>query len=144
MSPAQDKFYWSLWRSACAQQGWDQKDSGKRHAVHVQSLGGAKSHKDCSNADFDRVKALLEVLANPDSVAARIVLDSYEEVESEDPGERKRILFRIRQLFESPYIERVSFDKFKTRRWEDLPIGPLRHLCLTLSERCRERKRRAH
>jgi len=158
MSPGQERYYWSLWKAACEQQGWEQKDSDKRHAVHIQALGRDKSHKDFTNADFDRVKAVLMVFKDPDNVSARMQLDAYEACdqeprglpfrkydrapEADDPGERKRLVYRIKQLFPEPYIEKVCADQFQTRRWQDLPISSLTLLRDLLVNRARARKRR--
>ncbi|MBI4024814.1 MAG: hypothetical protein HY360_07510 [Verrucomicrobia bacterium] len=158
MTSKQDALYWMKWRAVCAAQGWDQKDSERRHAIHIQALGRDKSHKNFNNRDFDRILAQLRLFAEPNSVEARMQADAYEACdnqpqglalrkydrmpETDDPGERKRLLYRIHQLFDEPYIIAVCFDQFQTRRWSELPISSLTLLRDTLVNRARARHHR--
>lgn len=161
MSPKQDAFYWRLWRDACAVQGWNQKDGEKRHAVHALALGRDKSHLDFNNRDFDRVKAHLEKLADPDSVTAQMGVDAFENADGsrrampgtrygdlpqeDDPGERRRLHWRIREFAKEmggePYVAKLSMDMFELSRWEELPIAELTILRDTMQQRVREHRK---
>lgn len=161
MSPKQEAFYWRLWSNACAAQGWERKDDEHRHGVHAAALGRDKSHKAFTNREFDRVKAKLEQLANPDSVTAQMGVDAYENAdasprampgthygdlpEADDPGERCRLIWRIRdfarELGGDPYVLRVCKNMFHTARWEEIPISSLAILRDAMSQRVREHRK---
>lgn len=158
MTSKQEALYWMKWRAACAAQGWDQKDSDRRHALHALALGQDKSHKDFTNPDFDRVLAHLNLQIDPNDPEARKKVEAYEaldrapsfdgptkydrQTEADDPGERKRLIYRIRQLADAPYVEKVAFDRCAGLIWTELPIPDLTLLRDMLINNARARRQR--
>lgn len=140
MTAKQEALYWRKWSLICDRYGWPQSDNQRRHDLHIQALGQNKSHRNFTNPEFDRILAVMNKLADPDSVAAQMVLDEYEN--KEDPGERRRLIYRINQLADEPYTLALCRNMFQTSRWQDLPLDSLTILRDTLVTRFRARKKR--
>lgn len=104
-----------------------------RHACHIIALGQDVSSLRLSNAQLDRVVALLRLLADPDDVEAMMLWSSPED------SDRRRIIWRIRRAAPLAYIDSICRDRFGPRytppNWEELPIACLRDLVRTLSSR---------
>ena len=143
MTRKQELYYWSLVKQAVARhcelhgiERLSSRDAGElRHLWHAEALGADKSHKDFSNADFDRVKAHLIAIANPDSLGAAIAEESAAET-----GERARLMYAVNR-FPAAYVNRIAWDRFKCSYADELTHDQLRDLVKTLSERRRSKQR---
>ncbi len=104
-----------------------------RHACHALALGRDKSSADLDNREVDRVVTLFRLLADPDDLDAVTNWD-YPEIAA-----RKRLVYAINSAAPHAYIDTICRGKFsqiyEPPFWEDLPIGALRHLALTLRNR---------
>lgn len=98
-----------------------------RHACTAVALGRQASSKKFTNAEFDRVLALLRLLAGPDlnSVAA------FDDVEA---GARRRYLHVITSA-PAAYWQRIASDKFQTTDLDRLTLDQLRQLSMTIRAR---------
>lgn len=155
----------------CSEQGWSGRNcdlNEKRHACHVQALGREKSHKAFNNGDFDRVLDLFLSLSKagykrkysappiqPSRAASKHFPDQrptkYHGISAvEDHGERKRLMFRIGQMFPTDrngnlnsYVEVVMQGMFHTTDIDSLSIADLTLLRDTLVVRKREQNKKA-
>ena len=100
-----------------------------RHACTGVALRRHISSKSFTNADFDKVLALLRLLANPTSLKNQIAAQNPAEV-----GERRRHLHIINQS-DAPYWRRIATDKFGHADLDRLTLTELRQLSLTLRNR---------
>ena len=139
MTPKQHKLYIGTWlrvKDTLIRLGGYSKEEAeaKRHEIHAEALGKAKSSKAFTNADLDRVlDAFQSYLGLTDPRQSKRAV--------EEP--RKRALYAIRGLgFDSSYIEKVAQDRFKTSNWEDLGESDLWKLRLTLVTRARARQKK--
>lgn len=140
LSVKQDRWYWRLWGAAARANGWKGAEAEmQRHAAHVKALGRDKSHSQLTNPEFDKLKALFELLADPSNLQAAI--------ESADAtiGERRRLVRGILDRVDEGYLQPIleserQYDPFVTdrgwRQWRDLPIALLRNLHMTVCNRC--------
>lgn len=101
-----------------------------RHACHEVALGRDKSSKDFTTAECNRVVALLDLLADPLDLAARVRLDHPERAEAD-------ALAAALRRFPAAYVGAVSADKFGTRNWASLALPQMRMLHVTLRSRFR-------
>lgn len=87
--------------------------------------------------EFDALKARLMTLAG-------FLQGAIEDGDSA-PGERRRILFVIRQQLRPPraYLRTILRERFGTDNEEDLPLSELRQLLYTLSARMHALRRGA-
>ncbi len=102
-----------------------------RHACTGVALKRHVSSKVFTNADFDKVLALLRMLANPTSLKNQIAVQNPGEA-----GERRRQVHSIKQN-DAPYWQRIAKDKFGHADLDRLTIVELRQLSLTLHSRQR-------
>jgi hypothetical protein len=133
MTPAQNALYFREWgrvRSVCKQQGFPIPD---RHDLHVKALGLDKSHRDFTNADFDRVLAEFRAISQPDNLAAQLRQQNMP---------RRRLLYGIRRLAAEPYWRAIAQDKFGTADESRLDLDQLTQLRITLAARARARSHR--
>lgn len=101
-----------------------------RRACTAMVAGRWCSTKDLTNAQFDKLLALMDLLINPMNIAAVMRWSD------DEAGTRKRCCWLIRNMVPEAYARHVSADKFGTvDDWEDLPIAKLRMLTMTLSNR---------
>jgi hypothetical protein len=135
MTAKQNAYYWRLWNQACQAKGWRASDGARRHQVHVEALGFDLSHEDFSNEHFDCVIRAMQLLANPDNLAAVMFLD--------DPAseQRKRLLWRIEQTAPREYVRSVAADKFGTVYYHDLSAAQLEMLRNTVVNRMRAKQK---
>lgn len=139
MTKPQHNAHWNLWRAVCRAQGWDPKDQARRHALYAEALGQPKSFNALENADLDKLFPLMKRLAGIDMVASQVALDEYEG--GEDPGERRRLIWRIERLgLDLAYVRSICASFYKTTDWEHLPIPQLTNLRNTLANRARARR----
>lgn len=106
-----------------------------RHGVTVVAVGRHVSSKKFTNADFDKVLALLRLLAEPTNLDNLLAAQNGREA-----GERKRQLFFIGQ-FAPEYVSAIARDKFSHNDMDRLSLAELRQLALTLRNRPRARTR---
>jgi hypothetical protein len=87
MSPAQTALYfreWGLARTWYIVHGLDPKQAdAKRHELHVAALGRARSSKDFTNADLDKVLAKFRAVHDGGNLEAQLAAENA-------PEERRR------------------------------------------------------
>lgn len=125
-----------------------------RHGCYAYALGAPKSSNDFTNSDLDRVFIIFRLLVNPDDLKAVADWREYQRFDQakketvrcreqrihctvelpEDPGERRRQLFFIRQTPEAVVLKFLR-DGFHGRDLEDLELWELRNLSKTLHNR---------
>lgn len=140
MTSKQESLYWRKWSSVCAEQGWKNSDTDMRHSIHAAALGKNKSHKDFNNADFDRVLAWFNKLIQPDSLDPQLSMDQYQA--GEDPGERRRLIYRIGTLADPAYALSICRSMYQTGNFDDLTNDQLSNLRDTLNNRKHAAKKR--
>jgi len=134
MTPLQNSLYFREWgklRAACQRKGRPVPD---RHELHIRALGQDKSHLDFTNEDFDRVLAEFRAISRPDDLAAQL---------RQQDMPRRRLLYTIRRLAPAPYCQAIARDKFGTTDLDNLDLGQLRQLRITLAARARSRNLQA-
>jgi hypothetical protein len=136
MSPKQRFKYWRLWRSACRKRHWDEKDSDLRHQVHREALGQDKSHLKFTNGDLDRIYRFMELLIDPDNLAAVLFFQQPEQ------EQKKRLVWSIERLAARRYIESISDDRFGTIYYSNLGVAELEQLRNTIKARMRAKRGR--
>lgn len=72
MSPAQTSLYWREWAAVVRRARLDAAPEPDRHAIHAAALGAAKSSKQFTNADLDRVLAEFRALSQPHNLNAQV------------------------------------------------------------------------
>lgn len=100
-----------------------------RHACTGVALRRHVSSKSFTNADFDKVLALLRLLANPTSLKNQMA--------AQNPGEagaRRRHVHVITQA-DAPYWQRIARDKFGHADLDRLTLAELAQLSLTIRNR---------
>ena len=101
-----------------------------RHACSVVALGRNVSSKRFTNADLDKVLALLRLLANPAN------LRNLTAFQDSDAGERRRHVHVITSA-EAPYWQSIARDKFGRADLDRLTLEQLRQLSMTIRSRLR-------
>jgi len=101
-----------------------------RHAVHIAAVNRNCGHDDISTKQFGRVKALLQLLINPDDLAA------MNEWLHPELDQRRQAIGRIRQV-PYAYAAAISKQRFGTANWESLNDHDLYQLAMTTSARNR-------
>ena len=132
MSPAQDKLYWREWGAVsrrCRDRGLPVPD---RHELHAAALGADKSHKDFTNADFDKVLAQFRAHSQPDNVAAQL-----RQLDQPKVRLRHKIM-----SFDQAYWQAIARDKFGHADLEELDLDQLTQLRNTLAARETSRRRK--
>jgi hypothetical protein len=134
--PQQRWFNSQLWPRACRAQGWKPSDRARKLALVSQILGREiQSTKEIgATKEFDLVKAELQHLANPDSLAAALATVPG----SQDNDQRKRWLHKLAQ-FDAAYVQKLvmSFSHGETCRAEDLDDRKLKAVVVTIEQRAR-------
>jgi hypothetical protein len=100
-----------------------------RHACTGAALRRHVSSKSFTNADLDKVLALLRVLANPTSLKNQNAFQSAGE-----QGERRRHLHVITNA-DAPYWQTIAKDKFGHADLDRLTLAQLRQMSLTIRNR---------
>lgn len=100
-----------------------------RHAVTEVAIGLKRSSKKFSNADFDKVLALLRLLSDPTNLKQVMAYEAGGEA-----GERKRHIHVITRADEA-YWQRIARDKFGHTDLDRLTLAELRQLSLTVRNR---------
>ncbi len=100
-----------------------------RRACTAIVAGRHCSTKDLTNAQFDRLLTLFDLLIDPDNLTAVMKWND------ESEGLRRRCFWLIRKSAPEAYIRTVCADKFGTSHWEDLPVDSLKQLAMTLTNR---------
>ncbi len=100
-----------------------------RHACTGVALKRHVSSKSFTNADFDKVLALLRLLSNPTSLKNQLA--------AQNPGEagaRRRHIHVITSA-DAPYWQRIAKDKFGHTALDRLSLTQLSQLSLTIRNR---------
>jgi len=100
-----------------------------RHAITTFALGRHVSSKQFTNADFDKVFALLRLLANPTDLRNLLAVQ-----DGGESGARRRQIFVIMRAPER-YWQRIAADRFGHTDLDRLTLEQLRQLALTLRNR---------
>jgi hypothetical protein len=100
-----------------------------RHACTIVAVGHNQSSKRFTNSDFDKVLALLRLLADPTNL--RNLVAAQHPGES---GERRRLMHHITSA-PPPYWQRLARDKFGHTDLDRLTLSQLRQISLTLRHR---------
>lgn len=159
MTPRQRARYWRLWRRAVESawpkgedgvrrlasteplavevdqvsrvlaDGRERTEDDLRHALHYVAIGRLCSSKRLTNADLDRVWALMRLLADPLHLQARL--------EWEDPriGARRRYDYVIRTAAPAAYTRALARDKFGRANPAALTHHQALELAMTLRNR---------
>lgn len=106
-----------------------------RHACSRVAGSRHASSRAYTNADFDRVLALLRMLGNPTNLNNQIAAQNPGEA-----GERRRHIHLITQA-DAPYWQSISRDKFGHAEIDRLNLSQLRQLSLTIRNRSNARHR---
>ena len=127
MTPSQRKYYIDLWFRVCDANNWNRNDADLRHAEVAAALdGNAKSFRDFSNRDFDRVIAHFKALIESDEFDP-----SQLDGDPAEQGEKKRLIFRIKQLgaqLPQGYAAAILRDRFRIIFEEELHTCPISEL----------------
>lgn len=107
----------------------DLRPDDLRHAITTFALGRDASSTSFSNADFDRVLALLRLLADASNLKNLLASDNADE-----SGARRRQLHFIGTCAPA-YVAALARDKFGCPDPERLTLAQLRQLSLTLRNR---------
>jgi len=109
-----------------------------RHGCHIHAIGRDKGHIDLEpRRECSRVFTLFKLLIEPNDLDAIM--------NWEDPGrdERRVLIVGIKRMAPFAYIDQVCKGKFPddytSPFWEDLEIGQLRQLRVTLESRRRRK-----
>ncbi len=137
MTTKQNFYYWRLWSLVCHTNGWSQQDNERRHRLHVAVFGYDKSHFAFSNLEFDLIIRDFKLRADPDDLESMVFF------ENPNCEEKKRLLYRIEQLADKPYVRTLSEAVFKTIYYHDLDLSQLTWLRNKLTQRHRAKKKRA-
>jgi len=100
-----------------------------RHACHIVALGKNKSSLDLVNAECGRIVTLFRVLADPDDLEA--VLDW----ENPERAEKRNLIAAAWHKAPEAYVRHLLRYRFHSANIENLSLGQLRQLCMTLSQR---------
>lgn len=101
-----------------------------RHGVHIVALGHDCSSKEIKPRDeFDRVKALLGLLAKPESLEA---ITEWQDCRKR--GTLRRLAHAIRNV-PPEYVESICVDRFGTRDWRNLSDQDQHRLVMILKNR---------
>lgn len=135
MTPKQRSLYFAKWnrlRSALVDFGeFSTKEAeAERTQIHLDALGSAKSSKDLTNSDFDKVL---------DAFEERLVI--IDGPRSETRGAvhpRLRLVYSIEALnLPEPYLEKIARDQFRTSEWRKLPLSKMTAFRYTATARAR-------
>ena len=135
-----DKIYGKLWFIALGLADLEEREfcvTDLRHACNLTATGGKKRASEAlNNSETNRVVALLELLADPENLAA---MNAWLH-----PGAaaREGVLAQIRKLAPAAYTEAVSMNKFGRRDWENLSDVELGQLLFTLKGRARAKAKK--
>lgn len=157
LSKKQTSRFWRDWSAACKAQGWTTRNGWNTAQIQEQryallSRAGFNSLTEVDpTRGFDRLLAELGLLQDNLARTAETLPAAQVEVPAglglstmnDDPGERRRILFRIREhtkaLGGDRYSLKIARDKFKITPGlstiEDLTLKQLHSLLITLSAR---------
>ena len=129
MTQKQNYLYWREWAAV------RRVDAGAdRHALHASALGEDKSHKDFSNAEFDKVLQEFRAISQPANLAAQL---------RQINQPKTRLIFKIRQLADEPYIQALlESPRFKASTLEELDEKTLTDFRNTCAARRSSRNRK--
>jgi hypothetical protein len=100
-----------------------------RHACHIRAIGKNKSSWDLTNDECERVVTLFRVLANPDDIEA--VMDWQDETRAK----KRNLIAAVKHKAPFAYYRVILRDRYHVEHLEDLSVGQLAQLCMTLNNR---------
>lgn len=129
LNPAQISLYWKTWSAVCKEHGWKNSDATRRYALHAQAKC-PKSMKDFRNGDFDLYLG----------VARRLAGSNIDPSQAGVEGERRRLLWRIREDakiadLDNAYLNKVSTDLYGIACWDELALDDLTKFRTTIHNR---------
>jgi hypothetical protein len=133
MSPKQVTLYWRTWGAVCAEFGWQNSDTEHRRAIHAEA-GCKPSMKDFTNRDLDLYLAACRRL-----LGQRVTAST-----AGDLGERKRLIWRIRQDadragLDQAYLAKLSTDLYGLACWDELCLADLTNFRNAIHDRASSR-----
>lgn len=154
MNALQLSKHWRLWSAACKTQGWKTNDDQKRYETYAAALqnnrssGGndaltSPSPKRYSVKDFTAQRDidalfdhLTQLATNHTSLTAAL------RQANPDAGERKRLIWSIKQKSDDAYIRHIAVNKFGTGDFAELDLSQLTQLRNTLAARNHAKKKK--
>jgi hypothetical protein len=130
--------YWRKWgrvRKILTTIGeFSAKDADAHRAeIHKEALGVAKSSKDLTNRDLDKIFAAFD---------AYLVIEDGPGAGDRADQPRKRLIWAIERLgLEGEYLARICQDQHKTTDWHNLPMDQLQKFRFTATARAAARNR---
>jgi hypothetical protein len=141
MTKSQSARYWRDWgkiRKMLVELGdFSEADAdAERMQIHIRALGTAKSSKDLTNRDLDKIfKAFTDYL---------VLLDGPKKPTGEPTGECKRLIWAITQTgLPEPYLASIAQDQFGTPEWRTLPEDKLTKFRFTAVARAAAKRKAA-
>lgn len=122
MTSKQNSRYWREWgqiRKLLVEMGDFSKEDAdaERMQIHERALGTAKSSKDLTNRDLDKIF---------DAFASYLVLLKGPSATPAENQPCKRLIWAIEQLgLDEPYIQAIALDQFKRVDWRNLDEAQL-------------------
>ena len=102
----------------------------ERKQIHLDTLGSAKSSKDLTNADFDKVLDAFE--------ERLVILDGPRSQTRGAVHPRLRLVYSIEALkLPEAYLEKIARDQFRTSDWRKLSLSQMTAFRYTATTRAR-------
>lgn len=138
MTSAQTARYWREWgqiKKLLTEQGEYSKEDAdaERMEIHRRALGEAKSSKDLTNRDLDKIFA---------AFAKYLVLERGPSTKPVEDQDRKRLVWAIEQLaLEPAYLAAICLAQHKREDWQNLPLSDLEKFRFTATARASRLRR---
>lgn len=123
MTAKQNQLYWREWAHVVRTarlthlQTLDNED---RHEMHRQALGTAKSHKEFTNQDFDKVLGVFRAYSQPANLKGQLRQLNQERYRLSTVIQRQILVLGKFVDFPCSYTKSIMRDKFATEYLEDL------------------------
>lgn len=140
MNVGQRRYYFALWKSACAENDWAENDQAKRREVLMEAVG-KPSTSDLTPSEVTAVLDHLKWLADRYDLQ-RAMGVANGEVAAEQTR-RAQLIWRITKVaaaagFNEAYVAKMAEGKcaaHRVRTWQELPLIELLKLSFTLEKR---------
>jgi len=124
----QTALYWRTWASICEAQGWPRSDSTRRYALHAEA-GCPHSMTQFRNRDFNHYLSAAAPLCNRIDIRDR---------------DKENLVAAIHETgLDTPYLQSICRDTYKTRDWERLPYPKLKNFLKTAVNRARSLRKKS-
>ena len=128
LTKRQIALYWHTWKAVCDYQGWPPSDSTRRYAIHAQA------HCPHSMTQF-RNRDLNHFLDAAAPLCGRIEICERD---------KDNLVAAIHKTgLDTPYLQSICRDTYKTTDWERLPYPKLKNFLKTASTRARSRRKKS-